>query len=823
MNIRLNQAYLSAKKEFINFGGVIGIGYGPKFTKGKLVARESIIVFVEEKLQEDRIKKEEIIPSLYEGFPTDVRVPKLNMSPGNKKFDRNNPPENPEDECLSDYNWIDFGKIHKNNINRHRERNKEINEISDLKDGPTMETIDNLFVIHDPSSTLVIGNTIDWIGAYRLLRTTYGDDYDFISFYVDVNSGMPDTGNASNQIFNNTAGIGLGVNINSRASWGTTKLQHHLHHSWFTLRTLLHELGHRWLFFVNYRLTANGTEQTLLHEDFTSPGQDYCHWGRWPDNDFSCMDYDRADWIKNSNGTYNRVGHNENSEPQYFGYHPLDLYLMGLIPASEVPNFDIVQNPTPALNDYNSGPYTPTGGAVNIGVVNVQHEEGVRNPNYLNSQRVFHQAIVIITKETGSSTQFITDCRNWRIKHTENFRRATGSKAMIDTSLLRPNYSNLYIKDNDADTGSGTSGAPFWVSPDLWVRNSDDNGTVHQDTKRGTDNWIYARVRNKGAQPYNNVIVNFYCANFSGTEFLYPNDWNNNNLLGSATITTVPGTSGGVEGQAIAKIKWEAGKIPPAAGWHPCLLCEIIPMEVEPSGLHHVWDNKKLAQRNITIVNAPGDMGDFKAFMFGYDFKIGNQARSRHNTKLKLFSDFTENNVMFFLDPGKLVNIETAIGENKISLPIEFNRKSSGLSQKINGFSIPKINEQFEISVTTILIPKETEVSISPVCSYTKNDCNIWMKLCSDLKIEYKNKPALGNHLFKGLVPVLVNNMPLLFIQNQKEASLILDLVEGQTGFLRLYGIVSPYVKSGKELLYHICEVDNKDVIQGGVSILLKI
>jgi hypothetical protein len=756
-----------------------------------------------------------------------VRVPKLNTSPV-KKFDPNKPPENPEDECLFDYNWIDFGKIHKINIEKHRKKNIGINEICDVEDAPTVETIGNLFLIQDPSSALDTGTTIDYVGAYNLLRGTFGDDYDFVSFFVDVSSGMSDVGNASSRIFNNTTGIGIEAR-NERATWGSTKLQSHIHHAWFSLRTLLHELGHRWLFYVNYRLTSTGMQQTLLHQDFTIPGQENFHWGRWPDNDFSCMDYDRADWINNGDGTYNRVRHYEDTEPQFFGYHPVDLYLMGLISDSAVPNFDIVQNPDPVLSDANIGPYTPIGGAVNIGVANIQYEEGVRNPNYLNSQRVFHQATVIITKDMASDTKFITDSEAWRIQHTANFRRATGGCAMVDTSLLRPNYSDLYIKDNSADTGSGISSAPFWLSPDLWVRNSDDNGVIHQDTIRGADNWIYARVRNKSVQPYDNVTVNFYLASFAGTEFLFPNDWNNDNLLGSATTSRVPAASGGIEGEAIVKIKWEASNIPPAAGWHPCLLCEIIPMEVEPSGLHHVWENKKLAQRNITIINAPDGMGDLRAFMFRHDFRIGNPARTRHITKLKLFSEFSENNVMLFLDPGNLINnIETAVGENKFYLPIEFNHKSSGLPQKIEEVKysdISKFKEQFEVSGTTILIPQGTELAILPDCSNTKNDSNIWLKFCSDLKLKigFKNKALLSNHVLKGLTPVLVNNVPLLYIQNLKDASLIFNLLDGQTEFLRLYGIVSPYRKSGKELLYHIGEVDNNDVILGGISILIKI
>jgi len=831
MNSKLHQAYLNAKEKFIQYDGILGVGYGTKITRGKAINNESIIVFVENKLPAKNVKKEQLIPATFEGFPVDVRIPKLNMT-STEKFDPNKPPQNHEDECLFDYNWIDFEKIHRLNLERLRKKKQGINEIGDIADAPTIDTVGNLFVIHDPTGSLVVAGTIDWIGAYNLFRGTFGDNYDFVSFFVDANSGMPNTGNASNHIFNNINGIAVGA-INNRASWGSTKLLHHIHHSWFSLRTLLHEPAHCWLLYVNYRLSAMGAKQTLFHQDFTVTGQENFHWGRWPDDNFDCMDYDRADWINNGDGTYNWVRHFEDTEPLYFGYSPLDLHLMGLIPPGEVPNFDIVQNPTPAISDATVGPYTPTGGAVNIGISNVQFEEGIRNPDYLNSQRVFHQAVIIITKDAGTATTFITDSESWRTQHTANFRRATGGRAMIDTSLLQTNYADLYSKDNNTDTGTGITSAPFWLSPDLWVRNVDDNGTTHQDTIRGASNWIYARVRNKGAQSYVNVIINFYLSNFAGTEFLYPNDWNNDNLLGSATLVNVPAASGGVDGEAIAKIEWIAVKIPPAAGWHPCLLCEIIPMETAPSGLHHVWENKKLTQRNITIIDAPHDsQKDIKAFMFEYDFRIGNLAKPKHLTKLKLFADESTSagNIMFFLDPGNLVKeLESVASENNFSLPIQINKNSSGIPHSIDEINMDKVNKdlkkKYDISGTSIYIPKGTEIAILPDCSAKVNECSIWLKFCSEtiIKAGYKKQELLGNYQLNGLVPTMINNIPLLYIRDLSKAEVMLNLSEGQIENLRIIGIVSPYTKTGREFLYHIAEEDSNGNIIGGISIQINL
>ena len=484
---------------------------------------------------------------------------------------------------------------------------------------PTTETAGNLFVIKDPDGTLLttVGGqtTIDFLGAWNLFRGVFGDDYDFVGFLIDTMSGMPvGLGSASFSIYNNVTGIGLPT-FNGRGSYNTNKLLEVAYYGMstpagnpiFTLTEMIHEIGHQWLAHANYK-DSGGQTQTLLHQDWIwSAGQANLHWGRWPDDRNSCMDYDQAEWVDNGNGTFNRIQHDPTQDDQWFGYWALDLYLMGFLAASDVPNFKIVQNPSPAISwgpfGVSTGPYTPSPSAVTVTAANVQAEEGVRSPDYLSSQRVFHEALVVISKSTAaaSANPYVTMAQGWRTAHTDSFRKATGGRAMIDTSLLRSNYSDLYVKDNAADTGTGSSSPPFWLSPDLWVRNSQDGGTTNVPTIRNQDNYIYVRVRNKGSQPYNSVTVNFYIANFEalvpGTEFLYPVNWAPGGFLGSATIATVPAS-----GEAIANIKWSASQIPPAAGWHPCLLCEVLPMETVPSGLHHVYENKKLAQRNITII-----------------------------------------------------------------------------------------------------------------------------------------------------------------------------------------------------------------------------
>jgi len=96
----MDNLWLRARRAFLPFQGVVGVGYGPKLTHGKLVTRHAIIVLVERKLPIDRLREGERVPPTFEGVPTDVRIPRLMPSS-----------DGPRDLCLTDYQWIDWGKI----------------------------------------------------------------------------------------------------------------------------------------------------------------------------------------------------------------------------------------------------------------------------------------------------------------------------------------------------------------------------------------------------------------------------------------------------------------------------------------------------------------------------------------------------------------------------------------------------------------------------------------------------------------------------------------------------------------------------------------
>ncbi len=97
-------AFDKARKKFLPYDGVIGVGLGPKLRKGKVVSLDAIIVLVTKKLSMDEVPEGEQIPQFFEGFPVDVHVPRLELrGEGKRGFEFEE----------TEYEWIDWGKIHR--------------------------------------------------------------------------------------------------------------------------------------------------------------------------------------------------------------------------------------------------------------------------------------------------------------------------------------------------------------------------------------------------------------------------------------------------------------------------------------------------------------------------------------------------------------------------------------------------------------------------------------------------------------------------------------------------------------------------------------
>lgn len=154
---------------------------------------------------------------------------------------------------------------------------------------------------------------------------------------------------------------------------------------------------------------------------------------------------------------------------------------------------------------------------------------------------------------------------------------------------------DLWLRDEPGHAGTDLWSGRFWDSPDLWVRNSDDGMLTHQSAKFSQDNWIYARVLNRGTTRVDHFVMTFNIKEFAGTQFTYPNDFLPC-IAAASGFDLEPGNS------VIIKARWPRNLVPPP-GNHACLLAAILAKGEQPIVGRHVWEHNNLAQKNLTIVD----------------------------------------------------------------------------------------------------------------------------------------------------------------------------------------------------------------------------
>lgn len=820
MNIKeIRNQYLKLRGKFMKYEGVLGVGFGEAEKNGKLTGELAVIVLVEKKLLKNKIQEGEFINQTYQGVRVDVREPRLTQQQHLDFIQRNGLSKIDAEENM-DLFWLDDGKLHQMYQRRRKEEQRKqkkkdtpVEPGDEPADAPTTAIQGEIFIIEDADCDSVVNadGTVDHIAAYQLFRTEFGDHYDFVFFRYDSDSGVTQSGNSSPTIYNQISGINhyKGDSYDGRASYGTTKLQSLQKMAWLgQVRTCLHETGHRWLAFAYHQ--EGGIFSGNLHEDFSTPSQQGYHWGTWFDNDNSCMDYDYDDWIDAVNpGEFEKIGLTS-GEPgiDEFGFHPLDLYLMGMIDSTEVGSFRYIQNPVGPDGD---GVYTGT--QVDLTVTNVIDEEGPRNPAYPNTQRVFHQAYILITKNMagigtpGDTSTVLGELELYRAGMVEAFRRTTNSRGMIDGSLLHSHYDDIYIRDNTTDTGAASSTGAFWDSPDIWVRNIDDGLTGHQDTIREQDNFINIKVRNNSGSDYNDVIVRVYRAHFAGTEFYYPDDWHPDNLIGEQTIT-VPGG-----GSATTVITWEADFIPDAT-WHPCLLAEIIPIEVTPEQRHHVWDNRKLAQKNITIVDPPEEEPA------EFEFHFGHASRKLDKVALLTIARTVDLPGMeLYLDSD---GVELEIEANKKILPgRKYLKPAAGVGRTGRGIAdLSRVLSSY-CGGLSITFPRDTEIILGGESCGSPDTCGLGLTICRGSRFRIHSLPPIDTSLDK-LVRIFRDGRMLYRLPVQELLGLNVPITNRGIIPMKLYIDLANTPPDARGGFIQLIQSEPDGKVMGGIDLLIR-
>jgi len=176
---------------------------------------------------------------------------------------------------------------------------------------------------------------------------------------------------------------------------------------------------------------------------------------------------------------------------------------------------------------------------------------------------------------------------NRGMRHTLTFPVPT-----VTVDGCSPDLTDVFIRDNDSDSGQIPSSNPWWVSPDIWIRHADDGGTQHMNPQAGQRNYIYARIWNRGTTTITDIDVDFYFAN-PGLGLQWPNDWTI--LPSKQHVTSIaPG------GYAVVSIPWD---VPNITG-HFCLFVRISAPSDPIRDDRVPWENN-IAQRNLHIIDYP--------------------------------------------------------------------------------------------------------------------------------------------------------------------------------------------------------------------------
>lgn len=155
---------------------------------------------------------------------------------------------------------------------------------------------------------------------------------------------------------------------------------------------------------------------------------------------------------------------------------------------------------------------------------------------------------------------------------------------------------DLWLRDEVGDPGANDWAGRFWDSPDLWIRNRDDDGLEHQNLEYGQDNWIHARVRNRSANGRaRHLAVSFNVKQYAGSQFVYPADF-------LPAVTAAVDFELGPGETRILKARLPRSAVPPP-GSHPCLLAAIHSRFDQPQAGRHVWQQNNLAQKNLSVVD----------------------------------------------------------------------------------------------------------------------------------------------------------------------------------------------------------------------------
>jgi hypothetical protein len=197
----------------------------------------------------------------------------------------------------------------------------------------------------------------------------------------------------------------------------------------YALSQIGHEMGHRWSAFVSAR--ANGETIRLGPTHWARGLQAPAPFPFQRPTEASAMG--GGVWQDNLDGTFTQL------DDDYYvpatGYSYLDLYLMGLIAPSEVPDFFMLSNLAAAGRDANGHPIFKAD-RTKITIQDVIAVEGARQPDVDHAQKQFNTGMVVVVEHGRQpSRELLERTDGIRAAWIDYFATVTGHRAAMTATL----------------------------------------------------------------------------------------------------------------------------------------------------------------------------------------------------------------------------------------------------------------------------------------------------------------------------------------------------------------------------------------------------
>lgn len=307
----------------------------------------------------------------------------------------------------------------------------------------------------------------------------------------------------------------------------------------------------------------------------------------------------------------------------------------------------------PLYNAIEAGDFmSDTNAIVQLDHTNVNQTTCVKN----NVQLVncFNENLIVTNEDI---TNFMNYCLHCADKFTIEQKERMHESLVLQSQIISTENSNidLFVRNSEVDFGDVPDNISeyLWESPDIWIRNSDDDGLEHQNPISNTNNYVYVRITNKSCLTSignETLKLNWTKAGTNLPIQVWEGDFNTNslNLGGLINEIVIPPIEG--YKTKILKFIWSTPNLQTnefiEEPWHYCILAKINTDEIEnfplTDGYSYLFRNSNnIALKNVTLIENGINKTSGSIF-------VGNFNNIPKNITLKIITDSKEiNNTLF--------------------------------------------------------------------------------------------------------------------------------------------------------------------------------